>query len=555
MIATLGAFRRYRRAILLYLATVVTPVCVLLWIGLDSFERQRQAVQTLTEEKVASRVADEARTAAAEALTERSHAMAKHYFVLDRGRLVEPALRAPLPRPVPPEFATAERQELALARPDLALTRYRALLAAHRDESLALQAIARCLSTLGRESEARDTWRTLAARFPDDRDLAGRPYGIVAAINAGDTVGLFEEISAGRWALSADQAEHFLTILDPERPAPYLERFEFARDLEGQFRPPVSPAPGEIADYSFAGHRVYYREDAPGVISGVEADPAWLADLAARTRADLNVGDTGLQTPWLYGGATALVLILLSAGLVVMRRDVSRDTRMNQLRADFVNGVTHELKTPVTIMRLYGETLLHRSDLGEPDRRNLYRVISREGARLGRLVDQVLTFAQVERGSIRYDLQPGDPAPVITGVVEDYGDWLAHSGFTVDRDLPASAPSVRFDAAALSQAVINLLDNAVKYSGAAREIAVRLSAADGHVTFEVEDHGVGIPAGEQARIFDRFHRAPNDSGKGGSGLGLFMVRHIMEAHGGRVEVDSAQGLGSRFRLIFPVANV
>jgi two-component system phosphate regulon sensor histidine kinase PhoR len=110
---------------------------------------------------------------------------------------------------------------------------------------------------------------------------------------------------------------------------------------------------------------------------------------------------------------------------------------------------------------------------------------------------------------------------------------------------------VRFDSTALSQAVVNLLDNAVKYSGENRELAVRLDAENGCVTFEVEDHGLGIAPAEQERIFKRFYRVSNGSGKGGYGLGLFLVRHIMDAHGGRIEVDSEPGRGSRFRLMFP----
>jgi two-component system phosphate regulon sensor histidine kinase PhoR len=113
---------------------------------------------------------------------------------------------------------------------------------------------------------------------------------------------------------------------------------------------------------------------------------------------------------------------------------------------------------------------------------------------------------------------------------------------------------VRFDPTALSQAVINLLDNAAKYSGQSRQIAVRLDVRDGDLVVEVEDHGFGIPSSELDRIFERFYRIPNGSGKGGYGLGLFMVRHIMDAHGGSVEVDSEPGRGSRFRLIFPVTK-
>jgi two-component system phosphate regulon sensor histidine kinase PhoR len=166
-------------------------------------------------------------------------------------------------------------------------------------------------------------------------------------------------------------------------------------------------------------------------------------------------------------------------------------------------------------------------------------------------VDRILTFSRVERGDQVYNFEEGDVAPVIARVVEDYREYLERSGFRLERALAPSAPPVRFDAGALSQAVVNLLDNAVKYSGESREIAVRLGSENGCVTFEVEDHGLGIPVVERERIFGRFYRVPNGSGKGGYGLGLFLVRHIMDAHGGRVDVESEPGRGSRFRLMFP----
>lgn len=178
----------------------------------------------------------------------------------------------------------------------------------------------------------------------------------------------------------------------------------------------------------------------------------------------------------------------------------------------------------------------------------------RESERLGRLVDQILTFSRVERGEQKDNYKEGDLAPVIAGIVDDYREYMERAGFRVEQVLTDSAPPVRFDAAALSQAVLNLLDNAVKYSGQSRNIAVRLSAENGGVTLEMEDHGLGIAAAEQEKIFERFYRIPNDSGKGGSGLGLFLVRHIMDAHGGRAEVDSEPGRGSRFRLVFPVVT-
>jgi two-component system phosphate regulon sensor histidine kinase PhoR len=204
-------------------------------------------------------------------------------------------------------------------------------------------------------------------------------------------------------------------------------------------------------------------------------------------------------------------------------------------------------------VRLYSETLLRHRGFSEDDRLGFYRIIARESTRLGRLVDQVLTFSRVDRGAQVYHFEECDLTSVVSGVLEDYREYVEHAGFRLCCTMPEELPPVRIDGAAVSQAVLNLLDNAVKYSGQSREIAVRVAPADRTVAIEVEDHGIGIDPAEHTRIFDRFYRVANASGKGGYGLGLFLVRHIVEAHGGRAEVDSEPGRGSRFRLIIPTA--
>jgi len=543
--------RLYRRAILIYVATIVAPACGLVWLGVQSFERQRQALATLTAEKLAAEMEAVLHTAAERALTLHSHPAAKYFFRIEHGMVVSPALYAPPPLPIPREFLEAERQE-DMNRPDLALESYRKLLAAHQHASLALSRVARCLAKLGRQEEARAAWRTLAASYPDERDPFHRPYGIVAAIESGDTAGLYDRIAAGRWELSADQAEYFLTQIDPQRTTPYLEQFRFARDLSEQFRPPSALHEGEIYNYSFGAWRIFYRVEAGDALSGFVLNQDWVnRTLKPQIEHALGFTDTSGQGLRIYGGAIALVLVVLSAGVVLLLRDIAREARTNRLRSDFVSSVSHELKTPITLIRLYSETLLRPDAFREEDRDGFYSIIVRESERLGRLVDRILTFSRVERGDQVYTLEEGDIAPVIARVVEDYREYLERAGFRLERALAPSAPPVRFDSGALSQAVVNLLDNAVKYSGDSREIAVRLSTENGCVAFEVEDHGLGIPATERERIFGRFYRVPNGSGKGGYGLGLFLVRHIMDAHGGRVDVESEPGRGSRFRLMFP----
>ncbi|MBZ5636982.1 MAG: HAMP domain-containing histidine kinase [Acidobacteriia bacterium] len=544
--------RLYRRAILIYFAAIVAPACGLVWLGIQSFERQRQALATLTAEKLAAKLEAELHTAAERALMLHSHPAAKFFFTIEHGMVVRPALYAPSPRSVPREFLEAERQELQMNRPDLALESYRKLMVEHQYESLALSRVARCLAKLGRQEDSRAAWRTLATTYPDERDPFHRPYGIVGAIEAGDIAGLYDQIAAGRWDLTADQAEYFLTQLDPHRSTPYLEQFHFARELSEQFRPPSTLHEGEIYNYSFGAWRIFYEVEAGDALSGFAVNQDWVnGNLKPEIEHALGIADTSGQDLRIYGGAIALVLVVLSAGVALLLRDISREARTNRLRSDFVSSVSHDLKTPITLIRLYSETLLRPDTFREEDRYGFYSIIVRESERLGRLVDRILTFSRVERGDQVYNLEEGDVAPVIARVVEDYREYLERAGFRLERAPAPSAPPVRFDSGALSQAVVNLLDNAVKYSGDSREIAVRLGAENGCVAFEVEDHGLGIPAAERERIFGRFYRVPNGSGKGGYGLGLFLVRHIMDAHGGRVDVESEPGRGSRFRLMFP----
>ena len=544
--------RLYRRAILIYVGTIVVPVAAFVWLGIQSLEGQRRTIAAQAKAAADQKLATETESAARAAFARPDHPIIEHAFVIQSGALVQPALRAPLPDRMPEEFAEAYRQE-ADGEYSLALRSFEALLAAKTRPSLALFGIARCLDRLNRQDEARKVWRRLAADFADDRDpFSQRPFGIIAAIAAHETGGLYERIQSGRWDLSADQAQYFLRELDPDRQSHYLARFEFAAELVEGFTPPAALADGEIYSTAPGGRRIFYRSDGPNRITGFAVNESWIAEtLRPRIERDLDVEATTRKDVRLYVGSVGLVLMVLSAGVVLLLRDVSREARTNQARAELVSSVSHELKTPITLMRLYSETLLRHPGFSDEDRHSFYRIIARESTRLGRLIDQVLTFSRVDRGAQVYHFEEGDLASVVTGVVEDYREYLEHAGFSLRHTVPDVVPPVRFDGAAISQALLNLLDNAVKYSGTSKHIGVRIALNDGHVAVEVEDHGVGIPPSEQERVFDRFYRVKNGSDRGGYGLGLFLVRRIMEAHGGRAEVDSAPGRGSRFRLVLP----
>jgi signal transduction histidine kinase len=397
---------------------------------------------------------------------------------------------------------------------------------------------------------------------------------------------------------------------DPE--ADYLACFQFARALENAFRHQGPLRPGQVQAYAFtegdAGYQLYYtllpsrqgagskRDTLLGFSvrlkwwkeqllpecrtrSGIkdEVRPVWKGWEAAAARQPVLEARVGLQgvlpflelavrpasgTVWagrarrdllIYSGATLLILGLLVMGVLLLTRDVSREMRLNQLRADFVSRVSHELKTPLTLIRLYGETLLEGGSFPEEERRGFYQIITRESERLTHLIDKVLTFARIERGQKQYQLREGDLGAAVACTVEVYAQYLQRRGFTLSANSAAGLPPVRFDPDGVSQALLNLLDNAVKYSGESRLVGVHLRAENSKVILEVEDHGAGIAPSEQEKIFQQFYRVPADETRGGYGLGLFLVRHVMEAHGGSVEVDSECGRGSRFRLVFPAA--
>ena len=414
-------------------------------------------------------------------------------------------------------------------------------------------------------------------------------------------------LAGGRWEVSADQADYFLAQLrerapqlpEPVRETGYLRRLELARALQERFRAPPSLREGEIYSSAFTHkarpHQVHYTRIAPEALVGLNVNLAWVeARLLPQASADAGLnrghivrvaqrgsGEAGalqagipFQTLFpfwelsltaapsvppssspgrdvaVFAGSTVLVLCVLGLGVLLLLRDVARERHLTWLRSDFVSGVSHELKTPLTLIRLYAETLLD-GGFREPERKGFYQIILRESERLTHLIERALDFGRVDRREKQYQVEQGDLAPFVAQTVQVYGEYLKRRGFTVETSLATSLPAVAFDPDAVAQAVVNLLDNAAKYSGDSKFVGVRLQSEDSAAVFEVEDHGIGIPAEEREKIFQQFYRSRMPSGKGGYGLGLFLVKHIMDAHDGRVEVESEVGHGSRFRLVFP----
>jgi signal transduction histidine kinase len=253
--------------------------------------------------------------------------------------------------------------------------------------------------------------------------------------------------------------------------------------------------------------------------------------------------------------APGMMAFVAIAGAYLLFRDMRREMHLAQLRSQFVSSVSHELKTPLTAIRMFAENLQSRPEAARMQSEYL-DIIVNESERLSRLVDNVLDFSKIEQGSKLYTMRPVSLDEVVRTAARSIEYPLAQKGFTLKVEAENVIELVRGDADALRQAILNLLINAMKYSGASREIGLCLSAADHHAQIRVSDHGVGIPLADQQRIFERFYRVASPENKlvSGAGLGLALVRHIAEAHGGTVDVESAPGQGSAFTIRLPLRN-
>lgn len=252
-----------------------------------------------------------------------------------------------------------------------------------------------------------------------------------------------------------------------------------------------------------------------------------------------------------FSALTALVLI---GGIVLALRTASRAMKLSQMKADFVSNVSHELRTPLASIRVFGEFLKLGRVKGEIKVREYGEYIETESRRLTQLINNILDFSKIESGQKTYQFEQADVEQVVNETLKTFEIVLDQHGFTVNLDkTQQSLPPVVIDQEAIAQAFINLLDNAVKYSGEANEINVTLGQQNGFVTIAVRDFGIGIASEEREKVFEKFYRVGNVlvHDVKGSGLGLSIVKHIIEAHQGKVTVESELGKGSTFVLHLP----
>ncbi len=283
-----------------------------------------------------------------------------------------------------------------------------------------------------------------------------------------------------------------------------------------------------------------------------EGLPGW--QVALYQPPGLSPHQTVRRQVMLFTAALGVLLVVILAGAVTTYRLMRRESEVAQLKADFVANVSHDLKTPLSVIRMFGETLEMGRVSDPAQREEYYRVITRESERLSRLIDNVLDFSRIEGGRRTYERARAAVEPLVRESLEPFAYPLAQGGFKVEVSVAADIPDVTIDAAAVGQALTNLIDNAIKYSGERKVIRVSAAVANGELALTVADEGIGIAPAEHARIFEKFYRVgPSDTqGRRGSGVGLALVRHVAQAHGGRVTVESTPGAGSRFTIHLPV---
>jgi signal transduction histidine kinase len=255
-------------------------------------------------------------------------------------------------------------------------------------------------------------------------------------------------------------------------------------------------------------------------------------------------------------GATVLVLLVLLCGIALTIRATDREARLAQAKSNFVANVSHELKTPLSLLSLFSEILELGRVKNEAKRLEYYGIIRHESRRLNKTIDNILDFSRIEAGRQTYNFAYGDMAEVIENVLSSYRYQISNSGFDVQTKMQPDLPPVLIDRDAMAQAISNLLDNAIKYSGEVKQLSIKLETVQSNLSLEIADRGIGIPRPEQSKIFEKFYRVGNGlvHDVKGSGLGLSLVKHIIEAHKGTISVESEVGKGSVFRILLPVST-
>lgn len=571
-----------------FAVTVVLPGFILLGFGLRALDQDRRATDRQVRDRL-QRVAELAGRAIDQQLANwqqfRSGGVSLEIgppLKVTPPRRLAYELNESIAAPaVEPALAEAEQDEQVRGNVESAIPLYRRAAASggRRLRAFALERLAACYRKIGMRDNAVQAYRELL-KFPEQRigfidaELIARFE--LCTLGEGDRAAFYCDLAAGRWRLGkarylfySDAARDWVGESDPART---IEREKLALSaaieeyLENRRRSLV----GYLAFWQGADTLVIPAAILRSQLERFAAlDPEVRITLADATAprpplaAFQSLADR--EVPWvveavpvdiarLYAGANQrrgiyltmllLVFALLTLGSYMTALAVKRELEVARLKSDFVATVSHEFRSPLTAIRQLSELLQRGRVPTEEKRQEYYALIARESGRLARLVENLLDFSRMEEGRKQYHFDRLDTV-----------DWLRElaAGFgraNVSLSIPPELPPIMGDRMALTSAVDNLLDNAVKYSPPGSPVTCEAEADGRELTIRVRDRGYGIAAEDRAHVFDKFYRGTGEISRQvkGSGVGLSLVRQIVEAHGGTVDFDTRVGEGTVFRV-------
>jgi signal transduction histidine kinase len=275
----------------------------------------------------------------------------------------------------------------------------------------------------------------------------------------------------------------------------------------------------------------------------------WTVRVGVADHSPTAIGLDGVDTTFILISLAALATV---AGLVVTVRGARIAAELATMKSDFVSSVTHELKTPLAVIRLIADTLAQGRYESTQTVRDYAALLSRETGSLGRLIDNLLTYARLSDVKHAYTFEAIEVSELVEEVLQHFQTLLAEQQFTVEVDLPRTLPAVRADRLAAVQVLDNVIDNVVKYSHDVRAVEIRAGVVGNRVAIRIADRGIGIREDELTRVSEKFFRG-RDAQRGGSGLGLAIVRQVVEAHGGDLHIAGRPGGGTAVEVLFPRA--
>jgi signal transduction histidine kinase len=505
--------------------------------------------------------------------------------------------------PLPKAFETAERLEFREQNYDRAIEALRPLTEQPATRAEALLRIARLERRRNHPEAALDAYDRMSRETAVSPE--GVPYALLAAGALSELRGspeaaerLRAALLAGRWPLRRETFEYYWSAVNRIRhtaedpPKDALEFSSLVSRLHERWQQAVRTGSSSSGRENQPDASLLIWYATPARLTALSAPAGWLgaglklpansADIrwrfqpsgaplggaphVLRSLAEAQlagklefssiaaVSHGGINRAlWLAG--LALMLLLVLAGAYAMYRGVSRELRVAQLQSDFVSAVSHEFRSPLTTLRGITELLANDRLADESRRRQSYVFLERETGRLQRLVEDLLDFGRMESGRKQYRIAPHDVFGVVRAAVAEFREEALASGFQVEMELDSRAATIQADEEALRRAIRNLLENAVKYSPECRTVWVEGRVNHRQAAISVRDRGMGIDPRERRQIFQKFVRgaAAKKAGIKGTGIGLSMVRQIVEACGGEIRLESATGEGSTFTILLPLA--